>query len=210
MAKALIILLSPTVTVNGWPVTVKWTPRSLEPRLSCQWKVIPQCQLSYGLTEKIPQNSRCVPLDLSTMASVMMSSFWELQSTQTFSWQSSWWWKLLRLLSPTAQWIICGWISRDEGIHVWWDEGQIMKVINLKKQPKNSKFYSLVSFTKAPEKPWKRKHSSDCFVGIIWLLCLPTFLHSRMRPKVTILICNEKKNQIFICCGNISWINISI
>ena len=25
----------------------------------------------------------------------------------------------------------------DEGIHVWWDEGQIMKVINLKKQPKN-------------------------------------------------------------------------
>ena len=96
-----------------------------------------------------------------------MSSFWELQSTQTFSWQSSWWWKLLRLLSPTAQWIICGWISRDEGIHVWWDEGQIMKVINLKKQPKNSKFYSLVSFTKPPEICWKAMEKK----AFIWLLC---------------------------------------
>ena len=44
----------------------------------------------------------------------------------------------------------------DVGIHVLmvlWDEGQIMKVINLKKQPKNSRFYSLVSFTKPHEKP---------------------------------------------------------
>ena len=51
----------------------------------------------------------------------------------------------------------------DEGIHVLWDEGQIMKVIYLKKQPKNSGIYSLVSFTKPHEMPWKRKHSSHCF-----------------------------------------------
>ena len=40
-----------------------------------------------------------------------------------------------------------------------------MKVIDLKKQPKNSRFYSLVSFTKPHEKPWKRKHSFHCFVS---------------------------------------------
>ena len=34
-----------------------------------------------------------------------------------------------------------------------------MEVINLMKQAKNSKFYSLVSFTRPHEKPWKRKHS---------------------------------------------------
>ena len=32
---------------------------------------------------------------------------------------------------------LCCWILCDEGIHVWWDEDQIMKVINLKKQPKS-------------------------------------------------------------------------
>ena len=56
----------------------------------------------------------------------------------------------------------------DVGIHVLmvlWDEGQIMKVINLKKQPKKSRFYSLVQFTKPHERPWKRKHSSHCFVS---------------------------------------------
>ena len=40
-----------------------------------------------------------------------------------------------------------------------------MKVIDLKKQAKNSRFYSLVSFTRPHEKPWKRKHSSDCIVS---------------------------------------------
>ena len=40
-----------------------------------------------------------------------------------------------------------------------------MKVIDLKKQAKNSRFYSLVSFTRPHEKPWKRKHSSNCFVS---------------------------------------------
>ena len=84
-----------------------------------------------------------------------------------------WWWKLLKILFPATQWIICGWILRGEGIHIQWDEGQIMKVIYLKKQAKNSRFYSLVSFTRPHEKPWKRKHSSNS----------PTFLHLRMRPK---------------------------
>ena len=49
--------------------------------------------------------------------------------------------------------ITCRWISRDEGIHVWWDEGQIMKVIDLKKQPKNSRLNLLVSSTKPHEGP---------------------------------------------------------
>ena len=40
-----------------------------------------------------------------------------------------------------------------------------MKVVNLKKQAKNTRFYSLVLFTKPHEKPWKRKHSSNCFVS---------------------------------------------
>ena len=33
------------------------------------------------------------------------------------------------------------------------------------KQAKNSIFYSLVSFTRPREKPWKRKLSSNCFVS---------------------------------------------
>ena len=82
-----------------------------------------------------------------------------------FTWQSSCWWKLLRILFPAIQWIICPWIWRDKGIHVWWDEGQIMKVIHQKKQPKSSRFYLLVSFTKPHEKSWKRKHSSNGFVS---------------------------------------------
>ena len=40
-----------------------------------------------------------------------------------------------------------------------------MKVINLKMQAKNSRFYSLVLFTRPHEKQWKRKHSSYCFVS---------------------------------------------
>ena len=55
--------------------------------------------------------------------------------------------------------LICCWILSDEGIHLLWE------VINLKKQTKNSRFYSLVFFTKPHEKPWKRKHLSNCFVS---------------------------------------------
>ena len=65
------------------------------------------------------------------------------------------------------------WISCGEGFHVLWLQfgmtvrlrGTIASVINLKKQPKNSRFYSLVLFTKPDKKPWKRKHSSHCFVS---------------------------------------------
>ena len=46
------------------------------------------------------------------------------------------------IVSPSE--FICSWIFHDEGIHIWWDEGQIMKVIDLKKQPKNSRSYSMV------------------------------------------------------------------
>ena len=99
------------------------------------------------------------------MAGETICSFWVLKTTQTFRWQSSWWWKLLRILFPATQWIICSWISRAKGIHCLWDEGQIMKVIKLKKQTKFSSFYWLVSFTRPQEKAWKRKHSSDCFVS---------------------------------------------
>ena len=38
------------------------------------------------------------------------------------------------LLLPSE--FICCWISFDEGFHVWWNQGQIIKVINLKKHPK--------------------------------------------------------------------------
>ena len=109
--------------------------------------------------ENLLKNSRYVLPDLtcsSAMAGETLVSFWELlvQSTQTFSWQSSWWKKLLRISFPATQWIICCWISHDdaEGIHIRWDEGQIMKVINLKKQPKNelpAKFSSLEDETKS-------------------------------------------------------------
>ena len=115
--------------------------------------------------------------------------FLRATDTQTFSWQSSWWWKLLRILFPTIQSIICQWISRYEGIHVLCDGGQITEVINLKKQPKNSRFYSLVSFTKSHEKPWKRKHSSYVSPNI-------SSLEDKTKSP-SILICNEKKNQIF-------------
>ena len=139
---------------------------------------------------KILKNSRYVPLDLRSMAGETMCSFWELQSTQTFSWQSSWWWKLLQISFSATQWIICRWISRGEGIHVRWDEGQIMKVIDLKKQAKNSRFYSLVLFTTPHEKPWERKLHPIALSPNIFSLEDET-------KSLSILICNEKKNQIF-------------
>ena len=128
------------------------------------------------------------------MAGDIMCSFWELQSTQTFSWQSSWWWKLLRISFPATQWFISCWISRCEGIHGWWDEGQIMKIItgNLKEQAKNLRFYSLVLFTRPHEKQWKRKHSSNCFVSQHFF----TWGWASETKSQLILICNEKKNQI--------------
>ena len=61
--------------------------------------------------------------------------------------------------------ICCSWILCDEWIHILWEEGQIMKVIDLNKQPKISRLYLLVLFTKPHEMPWTRKHSSHCFVS---------------------------------------------
>ena len=121
------------------------------------------------------KNSRYVPLDSDPRAMAVkqmavkqcvLSESYRTHCRQTFSWQSSWWWRLLRILFLATQWIICYWILHGERIHVWCDEGQIMKVIDVKKQAwaKNS-FYSLISFTRPHEKPWKRKHSSNCFVS---------------------------------------------
>ena len=78
----------------------------------------------------------------------------------------------------------------DEEIRVLWNECQIMIIIYLKKQPKNSRFYSLVSFTKPHEKPWKRKHSSNLSPNI-------SSLEDETKSQST-LICSEKKNQIFL------------
>ena len=104
-----------------------------------QWKV-KQCSLSETLTE-------------SYRAHRLLAD--RVLHDGNFSGYSS--------LLPSA--FTCRCLLLDEGIHVWWDEGQIMKVIYLMKQPKKSRFYSLVSFTKPQEKPWKRKYSSHCFVS---------------------------------------------
>ena len=94
----------------------------------------------------------CYPVDSYVSGSCMMKEF-------TF-------------VGPNSSNVVILW--QDEG----WDEGHIMtvKVIDLKKQPKNSRFYSLVLFIKSHEKPWKK--------AFIPRLCLPTFHHLRMRPKV--------------------------
>ena len=84
---------------------------------------------------------------------------------------------------------ICRWISRDETIHVWWDEGQIMKVINQKKQPNNSRFCSLVSFTKLKSHEKENIHPTALSPNI-----------SSLEDETKIssfLTCNQKKNQIF-------------
>ena len=78
---------------------------------------------------------------------------------------------------------ICCWIFCNEGIRVQLDEDQIMKVIYLRKQTKNSRIYSLVlfrtTFTKPHEKPWK-----ECINPIALSPKLDsTFLHLRVRPK---------------------------
>ena len=72
-----------------------------------------------------------------------------------------------------------------------------MKIINLKKQAKNSRFCSLallLLFTRPHEKPWKRKHSWH--THLIALSPNISSLENEAKSP-SILICNEKKNQIF-------------
>ena len=119
-------------------------------------KAVPDCQLSYGLTENVLINSRYVPPDLS--ASVPQ---WKVkQCALSESYRAH---RLLavRVLGDGNVSRYCfllpsesarPWVSRDEEIHVLWDEGQILKVIDQQKQPQNSRFYSLVLFTKPHEK----------------------------------------------------------
>ena len=82
-----------------------------------------------------------------------------------------------------------------------------MKVINLKKQQKNSRFCSFVLFTKVTkphEKPWKGKHSSHFFVSQHF------FLELRMRPKVhSSWPANRRRIWFFICCCNTSRTNLN-
>ena len=159
-------------------------------------KAVPDCQLSYGLTENVLINSRYVPPDLS--ASVPQ---WKVkQCALSESYRAH---RLLavRVLGDGNVSRYCfllpsesarPWVSRDEEIHVLWDEGQILKVIDQQKQPQNSRFYSLVLFTKPYEKRWKR--SSHCFVS-------QHFFTWGLDQKIMVFdlhwFCNEKENQIF-------------
>ena len=109
---------------------------------------------------------------------------------------------------------ICCWIFRYEGIRVQLDEDQIMKVIHLRKQTKNSRIYSLVlfstMFTKPHEKPWK-----ECINPIALSPKLDsTFLHLRVRPKIYCFWSAIKRRIWFFtyCCKlacNTSWATIS-
>ena len=121
----------------------------------------------------------------------------------TFSWQSSWWWKYLKILFPAMVWIHMSLISCDEGIHIQWDEGQIMKVIYFKKQPKNSKFYWLISFTK-PHKSHEKE--------IIYPIALSSNIssHEDETESSLFLICNWKKNQTFYMLSQYKQDKISI
>ena len=141
--------------------------------------------------ENLLKSSRYEPPDFSTMAGETICSFWELKTTHTFSWQSSWWWILLMISFPATQWIICRWISRDEGIVGWRSDYEGHQS---KEATKKFKIFFIGIVYKATWKAMKKK-------AFIWLLCLPTFLHLRMRPKSIDFalhwVCNEKKNQIF-------------
>ena len=78
-----------------------------------------------------------------------------------------------------------------------------MKVINLKMQAKNSRFYSLVLFTRPHEKQWKRKHSSYCFVSQHF------FTWGWDQKSINFDLQLEEKIRLFVFWGNISWTKIS-
>ena len=115
----------------------------------------------------------------------------------TFSWQSSWWWKYLKILFPAMVWIHMSLISCDEGIHIQWDEGQIMKVIYFKKQPKNSKFYWLISFTK-PHKSHEKER--------IYPIALSPNISSHDDETESSLFLSAigRRIRLFTCCRNTS------
>ena len=106
---------------------------------------------------------------------------------------------------------ICCWIWCDEGIYILCtgNKGPIMKVVYLKKQPKNPRFYYLVSFTEPHVKPlalesyginafffmaWKRKHLSYCLSLNISSLQNETESHwrcfwSEIRRRIRFFTC---------------------
>ena len=111
----------------GWLVTVKGPLPRLKPRLSRhwqEWKAIPQCQLSYGLIENTLKNLRYVLPDLKQGSKPLRRNgrlndaiFLRATDTKTFSWQSSWWWKHLRIPFHATHWIH---MSLDLA---WWRNG---------------------------------------------------------------------------------------
>ena len=151
------------------------------------------------------------------MASVMMSSFWELQSTQTFSWQSSWWWKSLRLLSPTT--FVAGWCLyltwwRNSRLVGWRSESSDYEGHQSKEATKEFKILFFGIIYKAT---WNllKSHgeesihliallgSSDCFVS-------QHFFTQRWDQKSQFWSAMRRRIRFFTCCGNTSWTNISI
>ena len=147
------------------------------------------------------------PQGLGTaFAGEMMWSFWELQSTKTFSWQSSWWWKRPRILFPAAQWIH---MSLDLAA-AWWRNSRSVgwrsdyEGHQSKEATKEIKILFIGTVYKATWKAMKKK-------AFIPLLCLPTFLHLRMRPNFhQFWFAMRRRIRFFICCGNTSWTKIPI
>ena len=183
-------------------MTVKWPWPRLIPRLSWlwqEWKAIPnnpKCQLSYGLTENWLKNSKYVPLDLSAMAGEMMHSFWELQSTRTFSWESSWWWKLLRILFPATHgsYVAGSCVVKNSRVVGWRSDYDGHQSKEASKEFKIS-FIGIVY-----KATWKamKKHSSYCIVSQHFF----TWGWDQISINFDL---QWEEVSVFICCGNTSW-----
>ena len=150
------------------------------------WDLNPHHSCSIYLQIIDPPELNILPDLSAAMVGETICSFWELQLLA----ESSWWWKRLGILFPATQWIHT---SLDL---VWW---------------RNSR---LVGWRSDSEGPWSKEATKEfkiLFSGIVYkatwkamkkkafipLLCLPTFLHLRMRPKVYCFWSAIKRNQIF-------------
>ena len=124
------------------------------------------------------------------MAGETVCSFWELQSTQTFSRQSSWWWKLLKILFPATseshvagsrvvyEFTFCGIKVKLWRSSISRSKQRIQYFIH---------WYCLQGHMKSHEKE-----------SIHPIALSPNISSLEDEPKSpSILICKEKKNQIF-------------
>ena len=160
-----------------------WSPPPrLEPRLSRlwqEWKTIPQCQLSYGLIVNLLENSRYIPLDLSAMAGETMRSSESYRahrlSADRFLEDGNFsrYCFLLRCYPLNHMSLNFAWWRNSRSVGLRSDyEGH-----RSKEASKEFKILFIGIVYKATWKAMKKK-------AFIPLLCLPTFLHLRMRPKV--------------------------